>query len=291
MKILVTGGKGYIGGLLVKRLVEAGHEVSTFDLVDGQSLLDREQVHASIKGIDVVFHLAAVADLTWSARSHENMLATVDVNVQGTTNVAFACAAEGVLLQFASTCCVYGNQEVHPSTELTLPNPAEVYAYSKLAGESVVKGFGVSMGLRFNIMRYATVYGPSMREALGVSVFMRQALAGQPITVHGDGLQSRTLTYTDDLVDAQLALLQSGKVGETYNLTTEESVTAKDMAEQIKALTGTKSEVTFVEQRKHQTLREEISAEKAFKELGWKAKTSFAEGLRLTHEWFLSQPK
>jgi nucleoside-diphosphate-sugar epimerase len=222
MKILVTGGKGYIGGLLVKRLAEAGHEVSTFDLVDGQSLLDREQVHASIKGMDVVFHLAAVADLTWSARSHENMLATVDVNVLGTTNVAFACAAEGVLLQFASTCCVYGNQDVHPSTELTLPNPAEVYAYSKLAGESVVKGFGVSMGLKFNIMRYATVYGPGMREALGVSVFMHQALgldkayrsdcdmaaaSGQPEPVDVEWLSAWISSAPADTLGAMLAAL------------------------------------------------------------------------------------
>jgi nucleoside-diphosphate-sugar epimerase len=285
-KILVTGGKGFIGGLLVERLRALGHDVATFDLADGQDLLDRQLVLDAVRGRDIVFHLAAIADLVWAAKSDQNLLTTVEVNCLGVLNVAYACAVHGALLNYASTCCVYGNQTHHPEHELTMPNPSEIYAYTKLAGEEIIKGLAISRGLSFNIMRYATIYGENMRDALAVSVFFRQAMQNQPITVHGDGMQTRTLTYVSDLIDAHIALLNSDVRGETFNFSTEEEVSVLETAQRIKKLTGSSSPITFTPQRTGQTFQESISAQKARDMLGWKAQISFDEGLAKTYAWF-----
>ncbi len=284
MKILITGGNGSIGRRLADKLRAEKHEVVSYDLVDGKDLLDRETLDKEIEGVDVVFHLAAVADLNW-ARVHP--YETLEINVKGTYNVAFSCLQHKKPVYYASTCCVYGNQEYHPDNEKTLPNPSEVYAYTKLAGEEVIKGLAVSYGLEYNIIRFATIYGPDMRPAMGVHVFMGQALRNEPITIHGDGVQTRTLTYVDDLVDGVVAIFNSGVMNETINVSTEESVSALDMANKIKKLTNSKSEITFIEQRPGQTTIEEICAIKALEMCNWQAKTTFDEGLAKTLDWFI----
>lgn len=282
-KILVTGGTGFIGKHLVNRLKKEGHQVEIFDLKNGDDLRDPEQVDRAIRGKDVVFHLAAVADLNVSRENpHENM----DINIDGTISVVDSCWRYKVVLNYASTCCVYGNQKKHPVDENTLPNPSEIYAHSKLAGEHVILGYAKTCGLEYNIMRFATIYGPGMRPALGVYVFFDQALNNKPITVHGNGRQTRTLTYIDDLIDGIMTLFHSKVKNEIINLTTEEEVSAIQMAKMIKKMTNSKSPIVFIPQRPGQTFREAVSAKKSKKLLGWEAKTSFKEGLTNTFKWF-----
>lgn len=288
MNLLITGGKGSIGSLLAEALIQKGHSVDTFDLVNGQDLLDKTQLDKAIRGKDVAFHLAAVADLNW-ARDHSRE--TMDINITGTINVAEACSFSQVPLYYASTCCVYGNQKTHPEDESTNPNPSEIYACTKLAGENIIKGYGLLTGLRYNLMRFATVYGERMRPELGVYVFFKQALKGEPITVHGDGRQTRTFTYIGDLIDGIVKLFESGLFLGAVNLTTEEEVSALYMAKQIKALTKSKSEIIFIPQRPGQTYRESISAAKAKKAFGWQAGTTFQNGLLKTHEWLKQIPR
>jgi UDP-glucose 4-epimerase len=285
VKTLVTGGRGFIGGALVERLRGLGHEVGVFDKVDGQDILDPAAVDRAVEGMDAVFHIAAAADLNW-ARDHPRE--SMALNVEGTTNIVDACAPRGVRLLYASTCCVYGNQEHHPEDESTLPNPSEIYACSKLAGEYVVLGYHRMFGMPFTILRFATIYGPGMRDALAVHVFLDQALRGQPFTVHGDGTQTRTLTYIDDLIDGCVAALDKGH-NETLNLSTEEEITVRDMIDRIKTLTGSKSDIRFIAQRPGQVLREAIDASRARRVLGWVARTSFQEGLERTYDWMLSK--
>lgn len=287
-KILVTGGAGFIGKYLVEHLKKEGHQVEIFDLKNGDDLRDHKQVDKAIKGKDVVFHFAAVADLNIS---RENPRENMDININGTINVADACWRHKALLSYASTCCVYGNQKKHPVDENTLPNPSEIYAHSKLAGEHVILGYAKTCGLEYNIIRFATIYGQGMRPALGVYVFFSQALNDKPITVHGDGRQTRTLTYIDDLTDGIMALFHSGIKNEIVNLTTEEEVSTIQMAKMIKKMTKSKSPIIFIPQRPGQTFREAVSAKKAKKLLGWRAKTSFKEGLEKTYEWFQEKDK
>lgn len=285
MNVLVTGSAGFIASKLVDRLKEDPlNYVEGFDLTKGQDLCNMGQVKRAVEYKDVVFHLAAVADLNW-ARVHPDE--TELINVRGTWNVAQACSKFGAQLFFASTCCTFGEQKVHPSTEESLPNPGEIYACSKLAGENLIKGVHHTYGLDYNMMRFATIYGPGTRPALATHIFMGQALRGEPITVHGDGKQTRTLTYVDDLVDGIIALWKSDKINDVWNLSTEEEVSAIQMAEDIKRITESRSEIVFIPQRVGQTYRESISAEKMRREVGWEAKTSWKCGIQHMYRWFV----
>lgn len=286
MIIMVTGSSGFIASKLVNRLLSEGHHVKLFDKTIGNDILDLEMTKRAIKGMDVVFHLAAIADLNW-AREHP--LETYDINVTGTRNVAWACHEYDARLYYASTVCCYGNQKVHPSTEETLPNPSEIYACTKLAGENIIKGIHHTYGLDYNLMRFATIYGPGAREALATSIFLKQALRGEPITVHGDGKQTRTLTYVDDLVDAQISLLNSEKVNEIWNMSAGEGISALRMAEDIKRLTKSDSPIVHVEQRVGQTFKEVISSEKMERETSWKAKTSWEDGIAKMLDWYVGR--
>lgn len=283
-KVLVTGGSGFIGSALVKRLKDKGYIVAVFDATQGQDIRNVKEVAREIQGQDAVFHLAAVADLNW-ARVHP--LETMAINVKGTWNVAYACCNNNAKLYYASTCCIYGNQNHHPVDENALPNPAEIYACTKLAGESAIKGFHFTYGLKYNCMRFATIYGEGTRCALGTHIFMGQALRGEPITVHGDGTQTRTLTYISDLVDAMVALLESGKMNSEWNMTTTKEVSALQMAQDIKELTKSQSPIVFIPQRVGQTFRESISNAKMQKEVGWQPKVTWQEGIRRMYKWYL----
>ena len=283
MKILITGGNGFIGNSLLNRFKEEGHETISFDIQNGgRNILDVNQIRKDSKGCDAVFHLAAVADLNYA---REQPAETMDINVQGTANVAAVCNELDIPLYYGSTCCVYGNQECHPTDESSLPKPTEFYACTKLAGEYVIEAYRKMYGLNAVYMRFATTYGPNMREALGVHIFLDQALNGKDITVHGDGRQTRTLTYIDDLIDGIMALFNSDINDGVYNLTTEEEVSAIDMAKEIKKLCKSDSRIVFIPQRPGQIFRELISAQKAKRDFGWGAKTEFRDGLRNTYDW------
>lgn len=287
LRILLTGNRGFIARKVEQRLKELGHEVVGFDILDGFDLLDRDAVEKAVQDVDAVLHVAAEADMTRMVDLTGSFKGTV-VNVDGTHNVAYACAKHGKWLIYTSTCCVYGNVKDHPEKEdTTLPNPSELYACSKYAGEWIVWGYGLNYSMPWTILRYATIYGEGMREALGVFVFFKQAMKKEPITVHGDGKQERTLTFVDDLVEGTVAPFshKEASLGQIFNLSTTERVSAIKMATDIKALTGSSSEITFIPQRKNQTILEDVDASKAERLLGWKAATPWDRGLAATYEW------
>ena len=281
MKILVTGGKGFLGQHLVNGLRNRGEEVEVFDLPD--DIRDFKLLKKRIKGKNLVWHAAAVADLNF-ARRHDQE--TFDINVQGTINVAKACGENNVKLNYFSTCCVYGNQKIHPSNEESPTNPSEIYADTKLMGEYAIFGYSDLKRLKYNIVRLATIYGPGMREALGVHIFFNQALSNNPITLHGNGRQTRTLTYIEDLIDGLIKMTYFKGDGEIFNLSAAEEISAIEMARRIKKLTRSKSKIIHIPQRPGQTFKEQVSSKKAKKLLNWTAETSFDKGLIKTYEWF-----
>lgn len=213
----------------------------------------------------------------------------MEVNIKGAYNVAHAAYINQCKINYISTCCVFGNQKEHPETEKTLPNPSELYAASKLAGEYCVLAYNRTYGIKFNILRIPTTYGPGMREALGVYVFLSQALKGKDITVHGSGNQTRTLTYIDDVIDALVSTEKNDIENEILNVSTEETVSASEMAVVIKEITNSNSVITHIDQRPGQTFREQISAEKIRDLIGWKAKTSFRDGILKTYNWMKNE--
>lgn len=290
-KILLTGAAGFIGRNIMAALLAEGHEVIAFDRVLGNDLSDRELLEQNIKISDQVLHLAAIADLNF-AREHPQQ--TFETNIRGTWNVAEFCAKYDKRLLYASTCCVYGDQDFEKfpeTTEEAPPNPNEIYAHSKYIGEWIIKSFNFTHNLKYVNMRFPTTYGePGMREVLGVKIFFRQAMGNQPITVHGDGTQTRTLTHISDLVRAVVALVNKPDLNNfPINLSTEESISANDMAEMIKKVTGSDSEIVHISQRPGQTMREAIKSKKAKELLDWEATTSFEDGLKQCFQHYLKE--
>lgn len=287
MRILLTGDKGFIAKKLKERLVGLGHQVIGYDIVDGLNLLDLKTLEEYVQKVDVVYHVAAQADLN-TMYDIERARSGVLANVEATHNIAYLCSKYSKWLIYVSTVCVYGNQEIHPETEdTTLPNPSDLYACSKYAGEWIVKGYSKNFGNPFTILRFATIYGEGMRSALGIHIFLTQALTGRDITVHGDGKQDRTQTYIEDLIDGCVAVFDypENAKGQVFNLTNSESISATRMAEDIKRLTKSSSKIVYVPQRDNQTFHEDFDVSKAEKLLHWTAKTSFEDGLIKTMEW------
>lgn len=292
MKVLVTGSSGFVGKKLVESLEKRGHTVVPFDIVTGQDILNYEEVLAAIQSVEAVFHIAALADLTKITDPHTGKICN-DLNVIGTYNVAHACALQKKWLIYASTCCVYGNShdaDIVEDEDHTVPHPNELYAASKLAGENMIVGYGRSFDLPYTILRYGTIYGPGMRGALAVCVFLEQAYKGEDITIHGTGKQERTQTYIDDIVEGTVRVLEHPQSkGHIINITATERIGVLQMAEEILKITNSPSKITHTPDRKNQTLYEHFSIQKAKDILEWQPQMSWSEGLLKTAEWVESE--
>lgn len=287
-KILVTGGKGFLSKRLIPKLIEKGYEVESFDIIDGQDIMNAQQINEAVKRNDIVLHVAAVADLNY-AREHPKE--TMDVNILGTINVLEAYRKHKKDMIFTSTCCVYGNPDTHPVDENTFPKPTEIYAHSKLAGEHLILGYVKHFGLRYNILRLATFYGPEMRPALAPYIFLSKVMKGEPIEIHGDGKQTRTFTYVDDIARGITAALESGAWNEIINIATEEETSVLKLAELAMEIVDKKVPLKLVTDRPGQIKKEQILAQKAKRLLGWEAKVSMKEGLKLTYKWMKTLKK
>lgn len=278
-------GQGFIGSKVVDKLRKKGYQIDIFDLEFGQDIRNREQVYKTIKTghYDGVILMAAIADLNIFEK---DPLIGLDINIGGLINVANACTLLKTKLYFISTCCVYGNTPELPSNENSIVEPSEIYAAAKYAAEWIIKGYHRSYDLNYVILRLATCYGPSMRPALAPAVFINQIKQKKPITIHGSGKQTRTLTYIDDLVDGITAVITSKVSNETLNVTTEEEKSVNDLVNIIKTeLNQPKWQVNHIKDRKGQTSKEQIEAAKIKKLCNWQAKTSLKQGIKQTLAW------
>lgn len=284
MKILQIG-KGFIGDAVARRLKALGHEIELYSRSFGQDITDKEQLEQAIARNDIVLHMAAIADLN---EYEAKPLMASHVNIWGTVLVANYCTKYKKRLYNISTCCVYGNTPDVPSSELSRAEPSEIYAEAKLAGEHIIRGYHKSFGLEYVILRIATTYGPEGRSALAPHVFLGQILSGEPVTIHGNGKQTRTLTYIDDEADGIVAAIQHPEVvNEIINISSEEELSVLEWVETIGKVVGVKPNIQFVQDRVGQTHRELIDASKAKRLLGWEAKYNFEQGIRATYDWML----
>lgn len=287
MKILLTGGAGYIGAKLALALKEKGHEVEIYDLP--KNILNRKEFEQTIlkQKTDIVYHLAALAELSYTDAHPQE---TFDVNVIGTNNIASVCAEHGVLLNFVSTCCIYGDPLEYPSKEGRLINPTDTYAMSKASGEYVVKMWGLAKKLEYNILRFGTVYGPSlkreMRGDMCVQLFMEAAVKKTPIVVTSDGKQARNFVHIDDLVRGLVLVTEKGVVGETINLAGKEKISINDISEYSLKFGATNRE--YIPKRKDDFRDQDVSLKKAKKLLGWKPEVKFSKGIKDFYEWLLA---
>ncbi len=281
MKIIITGGTGFLGKRLCRKFIRNGHEIMSYDIVDGYDILNFEQMEETIKTFkpNTIIHLAACSDLNIFAKKPE---ISYKINVIGTKNILNLCEKHNVRLLFASTCCAYGNNDTHPTDETSPTCPTEPYAKSKKESEKDI----LKIGLPHCCMRLATFYGPEMRAALAPAVFIDKAHKKEKIEIHGSGKQTRTMTYVDDIVNGIITIAESEPKFTIINITTEESVSVLDMIQYAKNVTGNHVKCVHIKDREGQIYKEVIHS-KRLQSLGWNWKTSFEQGIKESYKFYL----
>jgi len=279
MKIILTGGSGFLGKLLNKEL--KNHQVFNYDIIDGHDILDKEQLEKTFYEYnpDTIIHLAACSDLN-IYRDKPDI--SYKINVIGTRNILKMCQKYNVRLLFASTCCCYGNNDTHPTDEESPTCPTEPYAISKKESELEI----LKVGLPHCCMRLATFYGPAMRKELSPAIFLNKAHNNEKIQIHGDGEQTRTMTYVDDIIDGIITILENDPKYTIINITTEEITSVIDMINISKKITVNNTECEHIKDREGQIYKEEIHS-KRLQSLGWKPKTLFEEGMKKSYDYYL----
>ena len=282
MRIIITGGTGFLGKRLSRKLKDHKHEIMSYDIVDGYDILNTKQLEEAFISFkpNCVIHLAACADLNIFAKKPE---ISYKINVIGTRNILNLCEKYNSRLLFASTCCCYGNNNTHPSDETSPTCPTESYAKSKKESEKDI----LKIGLPNCCMRLATFYGPEMRPALAPAVFIEKSHKNEVIEIHGTGKQTRTMTYVDDIVSGIITIAESPPKFNIINITTEEIVSVLDMVEHAKKVTGNNVVCSYTKDREGQ-IYEEVIHSKRLQSLGWKWQTSFKEGMQNSYKYYLN---
>ena len=300
MKILVTGGAGFIGSHIVERLVREGHEVKAYDnLSSGKRenlaavASDVELVEADVRdapqldfyaaGCDVIFHEAAVVSVPYSV---EHPQETHDVNIQGTLNVLHAAKRRGVKrVVFACSAAVYGDDPEMPKRENMRPQPMSPYGIEKLTSEYYLSVWSQLYGVETVSLRYFNVFGerqdPGSPYSGVISIFVDRALRGAGVTLFGDGGQTRDFVYVGNVVDANVrAATTPGVAGRAYNVGCGDKTTLLQLLDTIERIVGSKVERTHAPPRAGD-IRESIAdISKIRAELGYAPAVGVEEGLR-----------
>jgi UDP-glucose 4-epimerase len=301
VKTLVTGGAGFVGSNLVRALLERGDEVRVLDnfstglranlsgldveLVEGE-LRSYERVHAAVRGVELVFHLGALGSVP---RSVQDPLTSSAVNVEGTLNVLLAARDEGVRrVVYSSSSSVYGTRSDLPVTEETPPDPISPYGVAKLAAERYCVSFSrVYSSFETVVLRYFNVFGPRQspfsQYAAMVPLFLTAISRGEPITIDGDGEQSRDFTYVANVVDATLRAGDAAAAnGRILNVSAGAPATVNEVADAIGRIVGKAVERRHGPPRVGDIRASWADVTAARETLGWEPTVSLEEGLRLT---------
>ena len=306
MRIIVTGGYGFIGKSLCRELIRLGHEVIILDVVTEPKVVWSKKVrylqwditnpkyinpdYGGIelwKGVDFCFHLAAMANVD-EVREHRDK--AFQVNLYGTFNIIEACRKLNIPLAFISTACVYGHTKQHPSTEDGPTFPTDWYGVTKRAGEELVKG----LLDRYVILRFGTTYGLEMRPALCTYIFLKAAMNKESFPIKGTGRQTRNWIYIDDLIDGCVKAMEYCMSGcsccekSIFNLAGQPSYSVIQLAHICQEIVNKKTAITIDElsARPDDVMREDISCQKAKDLLGWMPIISLQNGLKkIFKEW------
>lgn len=307
---LVTGGAGFLGSHLCDRLIKDGtHVVCLDNLVTGRlknirHLEDnpnfsyiRHDVSKSLElgdDVDYVFHLASPAS---PIDYQEVPIKTILANAMGAYHMISFARLKGAKFLLASTSEVYGDPKEHPQKETYWGNVNPIgvrscYDESKRVAEAITMSFVRAFGTDARIIRIFNTYGPRMRERDGrfISNFIFQALRSEPLTVYGDGLQTRSTCFVSDLIDGVCkAMFMEGTKGEVFNLGNPEEKTVLEVAQIVKQLTGADSEIVFMPLPKDDPTRRKPDITKAREHLGYEPKVPLEEGLKIMIEYFKKQ--
>ena len=302
MKILVTGGAGFIGSHLVDALVAAGHRVTVFDDL---STGDRSQVNPRAHFVrgdvagpaaerlvkrlkpDVIYHLAAQKDVRLSVN---DPVADARTNVLGLLMLVRGALAIGGVKRFIFSStggAIYGGADVLPTPENYPARPLSPYGASKLASELYLSAYRLTGLLPFVSLRFGNVYGPRQSpqsEAGVVTVWIGKLAAGKRPTVYGDGKQTRDFVYVADVVRALVLALRKGAYG-TFNIGTGKETTVNALLRMMSAVTGIESRPVYASARPGEERRSVLAINHAARVLGWKPRLSLEQGIAKTVAW------
>ena len=302
MKVLVTGGAGFIGSHLVDRLVLEGHDAV---VVDNLATGKRRNINRAARFYkmdiqswrlervfrnerpNVVMHLAAQMDVR---KSVEDPMFDAQVNVLGTLNVLQQAVKHGVrkVIFSSSGGAIYGEQETYPAAETHVMKPLSPYGLSKLCGEQYLSYFQRVSGLQAVSLRYANVYGPRQDpegEAGVVAIFIQKMLNNEQAVINGNGRQTRDFVFVDDVVEANLAMMGQETQG-TYNVGTGVETSINDLFRILVQHTGSNSKEVHGPAKKGEQARSVIDSTKLRQEVSWDPKADLSEGLKKTVEYF-----
>ena len=303
-KVLVTGGAGFVGSFLCDRLIDEGHEVIAIDnfftgskenlsqLSDETNfeLIRHDIVKPILLEVDWIFNLACPAS---PIHYQYNPVKTVKTNVMGTLNMlGLAKRLKARILQ-ASTSEVYGDPQVHPQPESYFGNVNPIglrscYDEGKRVAETLMMDYHRQSQVDVKIVRIFNTYGPRMHPEDGrvVSNFIVAALKGEPITIHGDGLQSRSFCYVTELVDAMYRMMNTENFTGPVNTGNPSEFTINELAETVLKMTNSSSKLVKVEARPDDPGRRRPDITLAKEKLGWEPEIKLKEGLKPTIEYF-----
>lgn len=300
MKAVVTGGAGFIGSHLVEELISKGAEVHVLDnMISGHlhnvhphAVVHTEDIRSKeAKQIilrekpDVVFHLAAQADVGQSIREPKY---DADVNINGTINILEACHEASVKkVIFASTSGVYGNLQKDLISEEDLAIPISYYGLSKLTAESYIRLFYQLYGLSYTILRYGNVYGPRQSakgEGGVVAIFLDRIKKGMPLVIHGDGEQTRDFIYVKDVVQANIAAIENGHQ-ETIQVSTARRTSVNQLVKMLTQIHGSQIDTVHTHARKGDIKHSCLDNKKARQLLQWHPQVDVFYGLTETYDF------
>lgn len=299
-KILVTGGAGFIGSHLVEGLVKAGHDVVVADiLLRGNKIpheiisqiefhkadvRDLDKMLEITKNCDCIYHFAAVLGVDVVA---DNPVETMDTEVIGMRNMVEACQQNGIKkIIYASTSGIYGHSAIAESvTENIIVDPRTSYSIAKRYNEIYLGAQFEEKGLKSVSLRFFNVYGARQDNRMVIPRFIEQAKASKPITVFGDGQQTRDFTYIDDTIQACIKLMDKVDGCEIYNVANETEYNILTLAERIQELTNSSSKISLIEAPRkrydYEVERRVGNSNKLYEAIGYKPVTSLTEGLKL----------
>ncbi len=299
-KYVITGGAGFIGSHIAEYLAGEGHQVVVLDSLrtgfesnlnglnvqfEKGDIRDKKLVNELVEGANGIFHLAALVSVPESLLKIKEC---IDINTIGTVNILEAAKNNfGCKVVLSTSAANYGNNPVLPKVETMSPEPMTPYAITKLDGEYYLKMYQDQYNVPTASLRYFNVFGPRQNPksayAAAVPIFINKALQNKPITIYGDGLQTRDFIYVKDVVKANILASRVGN--ETYNVALGHSTSVLELAEKIIEITNSKSDIQFLEDRPGDIKHSKANPSK-FNELGFKPDYSIEKALEETIEFY-----
>ena len=298
MKIMVTGGNGFIGHTLVRHLLNEGNNVKVIDIKPikfahpklefvRKSVL--EDIRWEMRDCDMVYHLAAELGVI---NSDKKPLGTLAVNIDGTVNV-FRCALGTNVkkIVYTSSSEVYGEPRELPMKEDSPKSPVSIYGVSKLTAEMYAYGYSKEYGMDINPVRLFNVYGPGQGFEWVVPIFIQRVLNNEQPLVFGDGSQVRCFTYIADVVSGMETVRKKGGKGEAYNIANNDQITMKELAELIIRISSKNLKQKIVgfgkeTRTKEREIIKRVPCIEKLKALGWKPQVGIQEGIKRTYNWY-----